>query len=175
MHPHTTRPLSTPFSQPHAIATFNMLVAEGRRVAVGLISRSPMTRADASSYAPDWARRESEADVSLRAVLRRREDGEEGQRLLGAGDEQPSGVGEASGAQQRPRAAGASAAADRPVQPQQPAAIAERRAYGETSDSPEADVPLSMTDEERRAVAEGRGKGGERVSRRSDELKGRKV
>lgn len=52
----------------HAIAQFNSLVLEGRRVAVGLISRSPMSRDDACLYAHGGAV-QTEADRRLETAL----------------------------------------------------------------------------------------------------------
>ena len=54
----------------HAIALFNSLCLEGRRVAVGLISRVPMSRDDASLYAHGGATRTA-ADRSLQETLAR--------------------------------------------------------------------------------------------------------
>lgn len=63
---HTTFP--PPIPQMHAIAQFNALCLEGRRVAVGLISRSPMSRDDACLYAHGGAV-QTAADRRLEAAL----------------------------------------------------------------------------------------------------------
>ena len=68
--PTPPHPLPPPSLQLHAIATFNALVAEGRRVAVALVSRVPVSRDDACLYTPEWA----QADALRPAGTRRAED-----------------------------------------------------------------------------------------------------
>ena len=58
--------------QLHAISSFNTLIAEGRRVAAGLISTQPVTRDDACLYTDDYV--ESAADVRLARELRNAPD-----------------------------------------------------------------------------------------------------
>jgi hypothetical protein len=157
----------------HAIATFNALAAEGRRVCAGLISRSPVSRDDASMYTPDWAPRASEADVRLQAALRRDPyDGSGDQRLLGDG---AAAAEAAEAAAQREAEAAAAAAGGAPPPPdrrsryERAAAAAEARfGYPGAVDAVQPDdVSLALTEAERqerawRRAASGGGGAGRR-------------
>lgn len=156
----------------HAIATFNALAAEGRRVCAGLISRSPVPRDDACLYTPDWAPRASEADARLQAALRRDPyDGSE-QRLLGDGGAAAAAAAAEEEQQERARRQGAAAAAQPPPPDlrsryERAAAAAEARfGYPGAVDAVQPDdVSLALTEAERqerawrRAAAGGGGAG----------------
>lgn len=66
--------------QSHAIATFNTLVQEGRRVAAALICRTPTTWDDACLYTPEFT--ESEQDLRLKRALARDYSAAEATKLL---------------------------------------------------------------------------------------------
>jgi uncharacterized protein len=69
--------------QTHAIATFNNLNQEGRRVAAALVSRQPVTWEEACLYTPEMT--ESEHDRRLKQVLSRDYSTKEVSRLLESG------------------------------------------------------------------------------------------
>ena len=182
----------------HAIATFNTLVAEGRRVAAGLVSRTPVSRDDACLYSPDWSlARETDGDRRLQAALRRDPwGGERNQRLL-EGDAAAAAAA-AEAVQQAHAAARAAAIASassggrgggRQQLVHDAAALAVRFGYpGAILEAP--DVSLQLTEEERqerrwRCVSSGGGEGdaagdlsratgrpGGRAPRRSDDQRG---
>ena len=69
----------------HAIATFNVLVAEGRPVCAALVSRAPVSRDDACLYSPDADAPVSARDRELLAALATDAAPVDRDRLLGDG------------------------------------------------------------------------------------------
>lgn len=73
--------------QSQAIATFNTLVQEGRKVAAALVSREPVPRDEACFYTDEPL--ETEADVRLKTLLARDYSVDEMGRLLEGGSSTP--------------------------------------------------------------------------------------
>lgn len=113
-------------------------------MAVGLVSRTSVSRDDACLYSPEWAGRESEADRRLKQALRRDPYGEGSQRLL-------SGEAEAQSEAAASNAANGTAAAASPVQQYMAEAEQLSAQYGYPGamlDAP--DLSLALTEEQRR-------------------------
>lgn len=158
--------------QMHAIATFNTLVQEGRRVAAGLISRSPVSRDDACLYTPDWTDRETDDDKRLKEALRRDSYGGEGggQKLITGSTDDTSIANK--------NVVDISAAAGSKRIVEEAVALAQQYGYPGALQSDAVDVSLELTEAQRqerawrRASDGGRGdKGrlGGRAPRRSDD------